>query len=77
MAPRLRRGTLAVVDRHAVAPQAGSIYLVRIGKKVVFRHVERVGRQWMLRAEETSTPLVTLEDLEAIVGRVCLVIEEM
>jgi transcriptional regulator with XRE-family HTH domain len=77
MAPRLPRGTVAVIDRHSNEAMAGSIYMVRVGRNIVMRYVERVGEEWVLRAEDVGVPLVVLESAAGIVGRVCLVIEEM
>lgn len=81
MKPRLTRGALAVVDRHAYAPvQRGAIYAVRertASDKIVMRYVERVRREWVMRAESLTVALEVLEDLGEIVGRVCMVISEV
>ena len=77
MAPRLPRGTMVVIDRHAHTPERGQVYAVRIGHKIVMRYVERVGREWVLRPEKAECPLLRLENVAAIVGRVCWAMTEM
>ncbi len=80
MAPRLARGSVAIVDRHAYAPgDRRSIYAVRTKatSKIVMRNVEVVGHERVMRAENPSVPLQIIEDLAEIVGRVCFVISEV
>jgi len=84
MGPRLRRGSLVVVDRHANAVGGtASMYLVRVQKKIVLRYAEFIGDGTLvLRPHNPEYPLTVLEDsgkhnaATAIVGRVCLLIEE-
>lgn len=77
MAPLLTRGAVTVIDRHSNAAETGSIYVVKIGKTVLMRYVERVGREWILRAQAIEEPLKTVDGPAALVGRVCLVISEL
>jgi len=84
MAPRLERGSVVVVDRHSNGgEEKGSIYVAKHEGKIVMRYVERAGEEFVLKAENAPFPLLVLEKeggrdpLAAIVGRVCLVIEEV
>lgn len=99
MAPKLARGAMAVIDRHAYAPERGAVYAIRVKspspattaehgasgrdrasenrEKIVMRYVERVGRDWVMRAESTARALEPLGNSADIVGRVCLVATEM
>ena len=82
MKPRLTRGALAVVDRHAYAPgRPQAIYAIRAkaapSDKIVMRYVERVRREWVMRAESPTVALEVLEDPGEIVGKVCMVIVEV
>lgn len=78
MAPRLAPGSTVVIDRHSNGMGAKrSIYAVRHADKVVLRYVERVRRELVLRPEDAEAPLMRLESMTAIMGRVCLVMTEM
>ena len=80
MAPRLGRGAMVVVDRHAYHPgNRGAIYTIRTkaANTIVIRYVEQIGREWEMRAENPAVGLVALEDAEEVVGRVCLVVSEL
>ncbi len=76
MSPVLRRGAMAVVDRHANDPDGRSIYLVQAGKTFVLRYVEKVEETWVLRANNAKFSLERMESEKDIVGRVCAVVEE-
>jgi len=97
MAPRLTRGAMVIVDRHAYAPERRSVYAVRgttptsakaaedeapalrsgaPRSRIVMRYMERVGRDWVMRAENSAVALVSVSDAAEIVGRVCMVISE-
>jgi len=83
MRPRLSAGSLVVIDRHSNAPDGESIYLARAGEKIVLRYVEALVGCFVLRGENPRARLLALEPagrtdpLAAIVGRVCLVVNEM
>jgi transcriptional regulator with XRE-family HTH domain len=78
MAPKLARGSVAIIDRHQYVPgQPGAIYAIRTGKGVVMRYVERVGREWVLRAVSACMALAPLPDSAEIVGRVCMTVSQM
>ena len=59
------------------APRGHSYAIKQAGEQIVVRYVEQVGRETVLRAENSEVPLMTLEDAGQIVGRVCVVIEEI
>jgi len=44
------------------------------GTQVVMRYIERVGKEYVLRAERREVALETLEDQADVIGRVCMVI---
>jgi hypothetical protein len=92
MPARLNRGATVIVDRHACVPDGRhSIYAMRLrippspksgedgapATKIVMRYVERVGREWVARAENSAVSLEPIGDLEEVVGRVCMVISEV
>lgn len=83
MTPRLTAGSVAVIDRHSNAPDGESIYLARADDKLVLRYVEEVDGCFVLRAENPRARLLPLrsgrrgDPLAAIVGRVCLILNEV
>jgi transcriptional regulator with XRE-family HTH domain len=84
MAPRLRQGALAIVDRHCNTLLGNmSMYLARNAGKYLIRYVEQVGEELILRAHNPEHPVQMMERtagrdlLAAIIGRVCMVAEEV
>lgn len=90
MKPKLTRGAVAIVDRHAHVPgDRGAIFAVRVplpartlaagapAHKIVMRYVDRVQREWVMRAENPAVTLEPLESTAQIVGRVCMVVSEV
>ncbi|HEY6445430.1 MAG TPA: hypothetical protein VIY53_03150 [Acidobacteriaceae bacterium] len=88
MDPLLRRGSLAVLDRHYNAmqplrPPHPNIYAVRVGSQLLLRHVSVESGCLVLRPRSLEYP-VELVELAAhespagfLVGRVCLSIAEV
>ena len=83
MAPRLARGTIAVIDRHHNLPgirksAAPDMYLVRASAGFQIRYVELSGASVLLRPHHLEFPSeivpshAGIDPLSAVVGRICL-----
>jgi transcriptional regulator with XRE-family HTH domain len=88
MAPVLRAGSIAVIDRHynslAVSrPPHPNLYAIRAGSQMLFRHVSFESSRLVLRPRMLEHTLDVIElapdqsPSDLLVGRVCLCVSEM
>ena len=70
MAPTLRDGDLAAIDRSSVEPISGRVFAVRTEEGLAVKRLRRIDGRWHLTSDNPGHPPRPVAGADRILGRV-------